>query len=195
MNRIEPLKKADLPQHEGIFELVEGMMGFLPNSMLIMARKPGLLEAFAGLGAVIRGESSLQPGLADMITYLVSRSSGCQYCQAHTSHTSVRAGVTEEKMAQIWSYETSDLFSEAERAALRVAQSAGQVPNAVTDDDFAELRKFYSDDQILEIVALVSFMGFLNRWNDTLATALEAAPLDYAQAHLAGDGWSAGKHG
>ena len=36
--------------------------------------------------------------------------------------------------------------------------------------------------------------GFLNRWNDTMATELEAVPIKYGDDHLAQSGWSVGKH-
>src|SRR5215470_4014440 len=85
-------------------------------------------------------------------------------------------------------------FSDAERAALRFAQAAGQVPNAVSDAHFAELRRHLDEDEIIEIVAAIAFVGFLNRWNDTLATPLEAAPRNFAERHLTAAGWTLGKH-
>ena len=61
---------------------------------------------------------------------------------AHTAHTATRVGIPPEKEEALWEYETSPLFSAAERAALRVAQGAAQVPDAVTDDDVAELKRY-----------------------------------------------------
>jgi alkylhydroperoxidase family enzyme len=105
------------------------------------------------------------------------------------------AGVSPEKEAALWEYETSDLFTAAERAALHVARGAGQVPNAVTDEDFDELKKHYSDEQIVEILAAISTFGFFNRYNDTLATELESSPLQAAKEILEPRGWDVGKHG
>ena len=75
-----------------------------------------------------------------------------------------------------------------------MAARAGSVPNGVEDEDFDELRKHYNEREIVEIVAVISLFGFLNRWNDTLATELEASPLRFADAHLAAHGWQPGKH-
>jgi len=194
MSRIEPLKREDLPAQKDLFALVEGAMGFLPNSMLTMARKPGLVEAFGGLAGLIQMQNDLPGDLARMIGYVVSRSAGCQYCQAHTHHGAAAVGIEEEKLDAVWAYETSPLFSDAERAAFKVAQGAAQVPNGVTDADFAELKSHFTEAQVLDIVAIISLFGFLNRWNDTMATALEAAPLAHGAAHLAKSGWTAGKH-
>ena len=106
-----------------------------------------------------------------------------------------RQGVKVEKIAAIWDYETSPLFDAAERAALRVAQLAAQVPNAVEDADFDALRPHFSDDQIVEIVSAISLFGFFNRFNDTLAMPLEEPVAQFAGDLLAGAGWKIGKHG
>jgi alkylhydroperoxidase family enzyme len=66
-----------------------------------------------------------------------------------------------------------------------VAQLAGAVPNAVSDADFDELHRHFDDDQIVELVGLISIYGFFNRWNDTFATELEAAPAPFAEKLLA----------
>jgi len=193
--RIDGLKRDNLGELEGVFQLVEGAMGFLPNSMLIMARKPGLVEAFAGLGAVVQGPSPLPDEIKRMAAFMASRAAGCVYCQTHTHHQAASAGISDAKLDAIWAYETSDLFSDAERAALRVAQAAGQVPNAVTAEDMASLKQHFTDEQVVDLVAVISLFGFLNRWNDTFATVLEDEPVAHAQAHMAAHGWDAGKHG
>jgi len=194
MTRIAPLKREELTEQEPVFQMVEAAMGFVPNSMLTMARKPGLLEAFGGLGAVVLAGNTLPDGLAQMVAFMSSHAAGCRYCQAHTHHTAAHQGVAADKLAAIWAYETDPHFSDAERAALRLAQAAGQVPNMASDKDFEELKKHFSEQQIVEIVAVISLFGYLNRWNDTMATALEPQPLSHGQASLAESGWTPGKH-
>ena len=61
----------------------------------------------------------------------------------------------------------------AERAALNLALAAGGCPPSVTDAHFDELKKHFSEDAIIEMVSVIAFFGWLNRWNDTLATQLE----------------------
>jgi uncharacterized peroxidase-related enzyme len=195
MSRITPRKREDVPELAPFLGATEQRMGFLPNSQLIMAYKPKLVQAFTQLGQAVNdpgNKTSRQ--LRTLVGHMASRSAGCQYCVAHTGESAHHAQVEDRKIADIWSYETSPLFSEAERAALRFAQSAAAVPNAVTDGDFAELRKHYTDEEIVELVGVIAYFGFLNRWNDTLATELEPSPLGFAERALSGSGWSAGKH-
>ena len=195
MPRIDPLPRQALGDLNAVLAAAESRMGFVPNSQLILAHRPEIVRAFAQLGAAINGPSStINPQLRNLVAQIASRAAGCGYCMAHTTHTAARAGVSAEKEDALWSYETSPLFSDAERAALRVAQGAAQVPNAVTDADFAELKKHYTDAQIVDIVAVISLFGFLNRFNDTIATELEASTIEAGKRFLAKKSWSVGKH-
>jgi uncharacterized peroxidase-related enzyme len=195
MPRIEPLPRETLGNLDALLAAAESRMGFVPNSQLIMARRPEILRAFAQLGAAINGPSStIDPQLRNLVSQMASRASGCGYCMAHTAHTADRVGISAAKEAALWEYDTSQLFSAAERAALRVAQCAAQVPNAVSDEDFAELKRYYRDEQIVDIVAVIALFGFLNRFNDTMATELESSPLAVGKQVLAAKGWTVGKH-
>lgn len=113
---------------------------------------------------------------------------------AHTAGASLRLGVDEKKLEAVWEYRTSPLYSEAERVALDFAIAAASQPNDVSDDLFARLRQHWSDNQIVEILGVVSMFGFMNRWNDSMATPLEEEPAEVGEKHLAGRGWSVGKH-
>ncbi len=195
MPRLEPLRPEAATEFGNLFEAAKNRMGFLPNSQLIMARRPEILRAFQQLGMAINGPSStITPELRNMVSQMASRAAGCGYCMAHTAHTASRIGIPAEKEDALWEYETSPLFAAAERAALRVAQGAAQVPNAVTDDDFAELKRYYTEAQIVDIVAVIALFGFLNRFNDTMATELESSPIAAGQRFLAARGWTVGKH-
>jgi uncharacterized peroxidase-related enzyme len=195
MGRIEPLGRRELSQFEEMFAMVERAMGFVPNSMLTLGRQPGILRAFAALAGAVLGPGRLPPDLKQLVALVASSAAGCRYCQAHTSENAHRAGAPLEKIQAAFEFERSPLFGTAERAALRMANDASVVPNAVTDAHFESLRRHFDQEQIVELVAVISLFGFLNRWNDTMATALEAGPLDFASRALAEQSWEAGKHG
>ncbi|MEM9562573.1 MAG: carboxymuconolactone decarboxylase family protein [Actinomycetota bacterium] len=194
MPHVPPIPREELQQYEEVFGLMESAMGFVPSSLRTMAHVPAILDGFLGLvpGVMMNG---LLPGeLVNLISLVTSNASGCRYCQAHTGATAANQGTDAAKIAAAWEFETSDLFSDAERAALRVAFRAGVTPNAVTPEDFGELERHYSTEQIVAIVAVISLFGWLNRWNDTMATQLEDEPTAFASATLAANGWQVGKH-
>src|SRR6267154_26915 len=191
--RLAPLP-AD-PALEKQFEASKKSLGFVPNSLLIMQRKPKMVQAWAQMTAAVWDpESEVDRGFKRLLAHVASRAAGCQYCMAHTIEGAMHFGVEEKRAAAIWDYQTSPLFTQAERAALDVAVAAASVPNAVTDEMFAQLRKFWTEDQIVEIVGVIALFGFLNRWNDTMGTPLEDGPLAAGERLLAGRGWTPGKH-
>ncbi len=169
-------------------------MGFVPSSMFTMARNPSLMEAFGGLSASVMLAPETPVELKHLVAHMVSTVAGCRYCQAHTAAHFVHGNGERAKIEQIWEFETSPAFSDLERAALRLARDAGSVPNTVDDSNFEELRQHFSDQQILELVAVISLFGYLNRWNDTMATGLEDEPKAVASELLSKRGWAVGKH-
>jgi AhpD family alkylhydroperoxidase len=138
---------------------------------------------------------NLPPGTVQLIAFASSVASGCRYCQAHTSHNAHRQGEAEDKLAHILEYESHPAFSDAERAVVAVAMAAGRVPNEAEPAHFDALKAHFSDRQIVQIVGVIAMFGFLNRWNDTMATELENLPVAFAEKALTTIGWAKGKHG
>jgi uncharacterized peroxidase-related enzyme len=193
--RLAPLPVDANSELKDVFDASRKRMGFVPNSMLIMQRKPKIAKAFGALSQAVNDpEGKVPNNFKRLIGHVASRSAGCQYCMAHTAEGAHKQGIDDAKLDAVWDYQTSPLFTPAERAALDLAVAAGSVPNAVTDEMFVALKKDWTEEQIVEIVAVVAIFGFLNRWNDTMATPLEDEPARFAEDHLAGHGWSIGKH-
>jgi alkylhydroperoxidase family enzyme len=192
--RIQPPAREELPEHAALFGIYEEVMGLVPETLRSMTLVPGLLQGYVGLAHAAAMNGLISEELAQLAGHMASAGAGCRYCEAHTAAHAQHLGVDEAKLADLWSFETSDRFDAAERAALRLAFHAGQQPNAVADADFAACREHFTDAQITAIVAVCSLFGFLNRWNDTMATTLEDVPRETAERVLAGRGWEIGKH-
>ena len=194
--RLTPLAPEHSPELKEQFEAMKRNLGFVPNSILIMQRKPKMAKAFAQLTASVWDpEGKVERGFKRLLAHVSSRTAGCQYCMAHTAGGALHFGVDDKKLAAVWDYQTSPLFSAAERVALDLAVAGSSVPNAATDEMFAAMRKHWSEEQIVEIVGVIALFGFLNRWNNTLATPLEDEPIAVGEKYLAPRGWSVGKHG
>ena len=194
MPYIEPVSREQLAENEPYFKIVESALGFLPGPYFTMGRRPEILRAFTSLVMSVLGPGTVDMGLKHLVSLMASVSAGCRYCQAHTAISAERFGVSDEKVAAVFEFETSELFSDAERTALRLARDAGISPSVATPAHFEELKQHFTDEQVIELVSSISLFGFLNRWNDTMATELEPEPLAYATATLTGAGWLPGKH-
>ncbi|MEM9132170.1 MAG: carboxymuconolactone decarboxylase family protein [Actinomycetota bacterium] len=194
MPRIDPLPPDEVAHLHDQFEASKLVLGFVPNSAPTMARLPGLLEGVGQVGAAVFLNSGVEPALLQMVAQIASSAAGCRYCQAHTAGGAHRLGVSEEKLADLWLFESSEHFDDAERAALRLALHAGSVPNTTTDEHFEDLRRYYAETQIAGLVGVISLFGLLNRWNDTVATELEDEAGEFAGRVLAPAGWEPGRH-
>ena len=183
------------PELADDFKIFEDILGFVPNSLLTMQRRP---EMVRGLGvltkAVMADDGDVDLGFMRLVAHFCSRAAGCQYCEAHSLVAAKIHGISQEKLDAIWEYKSSDLYSEAERVALDYALAAGSVPNAVTSDLVAEMKRHWSETQIVKILGAVCLYGFLNRWNDSMATDLEASPKAMGDRVLRSGGWTGGKH-
>lgn len=198
MARIELADRNTLPEEfKERFDVIEKSNGYIPNSYMQLAHRPPILKALMDLSkAVIRDEGTLDRGFRFLIAYISSRTAGCQFCQAHNISSAARWGISDDKLNAIWDYETSPLFTDAERAAFDYARGASVVPNAVSDEIFARVKQHYSTPQIVEMTAVIALFGWQNRFNDTLHTDLDQHTLDWAAQFDLADktGWDPSDH-
>lgn len=193
--RLPPLPPEASPELADQFSSFLRTLGFVPNSVLTMQRQPSLVRAFVTLQNAIWGpDSQVDRGLKRLIAHVASHAAGDFYSMAHTASGALHFGVAAEKLHLIREFATSPLFSPAEKAALAVAQAAARAPSAVDDAMMVELRRHWSDAQVVEIVAAIATTGFVNRWNTTMATPLEDEPREVGEEHLARHGWTPGIH-
>jgi len=195
MAHMKSLPPETTPELQDDFAVFEDILGFVPNSILTMQRRPEMVKGFVSLTkGVMDPEGSVDLGLMRLIAHFSSRAAGCQYCEAHSLIAAKIHDVSQEKLDAIWDYQWSPLYSEAERAALDFAMAAGSVPNAVDAELFSRLKEHWTEDQIVQILGAVCLYGFLNRWNDSMATDLEEAPSEMGEKVLSSGGWTGGKH-
>lgn len=150
----------------------------------------GTLKQLQGL--VFTSPPGLELNLA--VFTVSSLAAGCRHCQAHGAYGASRLGMAPEKIQALWDFEASPLFDERERAALRFALAAGSSPSAVGPDHHADLRQHFSDEEVRTLIAVVAVGGFMNRYNDALATVTDQESVDWATTNLAPVGWDIGKH-
>lgn len=170
-------------------------LGFCPNSVLTMQRRPAISKAFINLNkAVMANEGRVTSALKRMIAWVSSNSTGCRYCQAHAIRAAERYGAEQEQLDNIWEYRTHPSFSEAERAALDFSLQASQVPNQVDEEIKERLYKYWDEGEIVEMLGVISLFGYLNRWNDSMGTSIEEGAVESGNQYLGKYGWEKGKH-
>jgi len=102
---------------------------------------------------------------------LVGELNGCDWCIDYGR--SLAGEDVREKILHVREFATHASFTDAERAALRYAYEATQVPVAVSDDTFAALRPHFSERQIVELTYAIAIESFFNRVNAPLGIEAE----------------------
>lgn len=154
---------------------------------------PEMYNKFRELGATI---FPAPPGfeMNMMVFTVASLTAGCRHCQAHGAYGLDGLGIEIDKIQALWSFETSELFDDRERAALRFAVAASSVPNSIGPEHHRDIRAHYTDEEARSLIGVISLAGFLNRYNDTLATVTDDQSASWAATNLGPIGWDIGKH-
>ena len=196
MPLVDPLPLGASPEVEELAKFFNTTLGFAPNSVLTMQRRPEIASAFIALNrAVMANQGRVTSEQKRLIALVSSAATGCRYCQAHTALAAKRFGADDERIARLWEYRDCPLFSDAERAAFDLAIAASAVPNAVDEPLVVRAREHWDEGEIVEIMGVIALFGFLNRWNDSMGTTLEPGAVEAGRAHLQARGWAPGKHG
>ncbi|MEE8118338.1 MAG: carboxymuconolactone decarboxylase family protein [Gammaproteobacteria bacterium] len=195
MPLVKPLPTDANEEISELAKFFNETLGFCPNSVLTMQHRPAIAKAFIELNmAVMENQGRVTSALKRLVGYISSHAAGCRYCQAHTIRAAERYGAEAEQMENIWEYKTHPTFSEAERVALDFALAASTIPNGVDDELQARLHDHWDDGEIVELLGVIALFGYLNRWNDSMATTLEEGAELSGTQWLAKEGWSRGKH-
>jgi len=195
MALVTPLSPEHDLETKELAEFFNETLGFCPNSVLTMQRRPAISKAFINLNkAVMANEGRVTSALKRMIAWVSSNSTGCRYCQAHAIRAAERYGAEQEQLDNIWEYKTHPAFSEAERAALDFSLQASMVPNAVDAEIKERLYKHWDEGEIVEMLGVISLFGYLNRWNDSMGTNIEEGAVESGNLYLGKHGFEVGKH-
>ena len=194
MPLVKPLSNIKDKETQELVTFFNETLGFCPNSVLTMQKKPHLAQAFVNLNkAVMDNAGSISSEFKRIIAYISSNTAGCRYCQAHTIRAAERYGGEKERLEQAWDFENSSLFSEAEKVALRFTIAASSVPVSTSQELEELLQHHWDETDILEIMSVIALFGYLNRWNDVMGTSLEKDAKDSAESLLQNH-WDIGKH-
>lgn len=192
---VEPKQNINDPELDKLIAFFYETLGFCPNSVLTMYHRPRIAYAFIEMNkSVMENKGSVTSALKRLIGYISSNVAGCRYCQAHTIRAAERYDASREQLENIWEYKTHPAFSKAEVVALDFALSASIIPNAVTDEIANELRIYWNEGEIVEMLGVIALFGYLNRWNDSMGTQIESGAVESGKSFLGNRGWTEGKH-
>ncbi|BBF91410.1 alkyl hydroperoxide reductase AhpD [Blastochloris tepida] len=133
------------------------------------ARTPRVLRAFLGLyRAIDRAASPIEPALRALIMVRVSQINVCPFCVDLNAARALERNVTEDRLWALDRFETSDLFSEHEKAALAFTEAVTITGRTIDAALKARLASAFSADAIVELAALIAFQNMSSKFNAAL---------------------------
>ncbi|PXY31879.1 carboxymuconolactone decarboxylase family protein [Prauserella muralis] len=125
------------------------------------------VKRLIALGHVFE-ESSLPRATQELVKIRASQINGCAYCTDMHTKDAAHAGETHQRLHLIATWREATVFTEAERAALALAEEGTRLADAhegVSDETWEQVRKHYDDDQIAALIAVVATINAWNRVN------------------------------
>jgi AhpD family alkylhydroperoxidase len=184
--RVPYLSRSDArPDTERVWERVEAERKMpTANLFLALANAPELLDAFLSYANALRG-ASLDPKLRELAILTVGYATHSEYEIAHHQSHATKAGATPEQLAQIEDFESSDEFTDGERAIMRLAwESTTKVD--VEDELWADAARYLSDRELVELALTIGWYNSGARIMALLGIELEASYVTEGTARATG---------
>jgi AhpD family alkylhydroperoxidase len=130
----------------------------------VWAHQPKLLSGMGKFQQVVRKLNTVDERLKNLVELKGAQMIGCEYCVDLGSQICRKSGISDAELLALPRYGQSDLFTEREKLALDYAVAVMRTPVEVTDELFARVKEHFSDEQLVEITALLTLVN-LDRLN------------------------------
>jgi AhpD family alkylhydroperoxidase len=132
--------------------------------MEIWAYQPKMMFGMGKFNQAVRKGKSVDEQLKNLVELKGAQMIGCEFCVDLGSQICRNSGVSEEELLALARYRKSDLFTEREKLALDYTVAVMRTPVEVTDELFARMKEHFSDEQLVEITALLTVVN-VDRFN------------------------------
>jgi uncharacterized peroxidase-related enzyme len=169
MPRISRLNRDQVqPSSVAIYDRTLRDRGNVPNMFRTMAHRPEIFETIIAHMDAVLNTGTLPKKLKELVIVRTSQVNRTPYCLA--SHTAIckRLGWTDTQIEALKDAAPSPEFTDAEKAAIHLAEVMTLYPHGYTEADFQRLRSFYSEGEVVELMAAIGLFNYFNRFNDVL---------------------------
>ena len=178
MPRMSRLKRNEVAEPVGlIYDRYMQQRGNVPNMFRTMAHRPEILETMIAHFEAVLTTGTLPTKLKELVIVRTSQLNTCEYCLASHSLIAKKLGWTDAQVNELADFEQKVDFTPAEKAALRLAETMTLRSTAMTDQQFAELRSFYEEGEVVELMAAIGLFNYFNRFNNVLQMEPTATPI------------------
>src|SRR5580658_3158390 len=169
MSRISRLERNQVPAPIAAgFDKVFAQRGNVPNMFRVMAHRPEIFTTMQAHFAAVLNTGTVSTKLKELIIVRTSQVNETPYCLASHTVLARNLGWSDDQLAHLADWSRRDDFTAAEKAALRLAETVTRDAHAVTDEQFEDLRGYYSEGEIVELLCAIGLFNYFNRFNNAL---------------------------
>lgn len=169
MPRISRLDRSHVaPELRDVYDTFLRDRGNVPYFFRTLAHRPEIFRTATAHMHAVLNTGTLPTKLKELVVVRTSQMNCTAYCLASHTAISLRLGTSAEQIEALKSWRDSPLFSEAEKVALHLAEVMTADSLRYSDDDLAELKRFYSEGEIVELMAAIGLFNYFNRFNNVL---------------------------
>lgn len=174
MARFLPVQKdAATDAARAVYAEIEKDFGFVPNLFKTLASSAAFLEAIYNLHRLIMGPLQMRERTRNLVVLKVAKANKSDYLVNLYRPFAVRSGISEEEIKALDDHEKSDLFSYDEKLAMSYADMVTHNPLEVSGDFFKFLKNHYTQQQVIEMTAIIGFFTMLDRFSRALEVDIE----------------------
>ena len=168
MPRISRLNRSEVrPSSVAIYDRTLRDRGNVPNMFRTLAHRPEIFETIIAHMDAVLNTGTLPKALKELVIVRTSQCNRTPYCLASHSAICKRLGWTDAQLEALKDAAVSD-FTDAEKAAIHLAEVMTLYPHGYTEAEFQRLRSFYSEGEVVELMAAIGLFDYFNRFNDLL---------------------------
>ena len=169
MSRISRVERSQVgPELNALFDKIFAERGNVPNMFRVMAHRPEIFSTMQAHFAAVLNTGTVPKRLKELIIVRTSQLNETPYCLASHTRIAKNLGWNDDQLAHLADWSRREDFNPAEKAALRLAETVTRNAHGVTDEQFAELRTYYSEGEIVELLCSIGLFNYFNRFNDAL---------------------------
>jgi len=169
MPRISRLDRSEVsPDLTPVYDKFLRDRGNVPYFFRTLAHRPEIFRTAAAHMEAVLKTGTLPTRLKELVVVRTSQLNCTAYCLASHTAISLKLGWSPEHIEALKSWRDSPLFSAAEKEAINLAEVMTNASHEYTDADVASLRRFYSEGEVVELMAAIGLFNYFNRFNNLL---------------------------
>ncbi len=181
MARVRDIAIDEVPQDvQPVYKRFTEEYGPFLNQVKVFAQRPPVLRHIQGLLLDLKDEALLPKRYLEIVLVVVSKLNECTYCISHHAPRLLEQGLAAESVASILDDDCPGLDA-VDRLVRDYAVQVTKSPQRIRDAMFAQLRRHFSEEQIVELTVRIALCGFFNRVNDALQIGIEEDVVEEAE--------------